>query len=132
MQKVCIDTNAYSQLLKGSSQLQETLEQAHVVCISVVCIGELLAGFKLGSKEKENKILLEKFISQPTVEVLEVTSETAEFYAEVFAQLRKNGTPIPLNDVWIAAHTFQSGSVLLTLDKHFAKIPGLRIWSPTQ
>jgi tRNA(fMet)-specific endonuclease VapC len=128
MKKVCIDTNIYSALLKGSKEIQETLEQARVIYLSTVCIGELLAGFKLGTKEIENKQLLQKFIDQPTVKVVSISQETTEVYADVFYNLRNNGTPIPLNDVWIASHALEHGSVLLTLDKHFLKVAGLRTW----
>lgn len=128
MEKVCLDTNAYSALLRGSVEIKEVLEQATAIYLSTICIGELIAGFCLGSKETKNRQLLNDFINQPSVEVIQVSQESAEFFAKVFAQLKINGTPLPINDVWIAAHAQEYGAVLLTYDKHFLKIPGLTVW----
>jgi len=104
------------------------LAQADTVHMSVVVLGELVAGFKSGSEEKRNKELLERFLLKPTVSVLEATMETAEIFGFIMASLRKSGTPIPINAVWIAAHCLETGSLLITYDTHFAQIPGLRVW----
>jgi tRNA(fMet)-specific endonuclease VapC len=128
MNKIFLDTNAYSALLRGSIEVKNALEQANQVFLSTICIGELLAGFRLGSKEKTNRQILQDFLDQPTVSVAPVTRESAEFFAENFAQLKNNGTPLPINDVWIASLTQEHGATLVTYDKHFKKMPGLRLW----
>jgi tRNA(fMet)-specific endonuclease VapC len=96
--------------------------------MSVFVLGELFAGFKAGSKEKDNRQLLERFLLKPTVSVLEATTETADVFGLIMASLRKSGTPTPIDDVWIAAHALETGSILVTYDDHFALIPGLRLW----
>lgn len=73
-------------------------------------------------------MLLEKFLSQPNVHMPDITRETAEAWKTIRLVLRKNGTPIPINDVWIAAQAMETGSVLVTYDDHFAAVPGLRTW----
>ncbi len=128
MKKILLDTNAYSALMIGHSAVLEEIESSHQVIMSPICIGELLAGFIKGSKEAKNRSILAKFLQQPTVSVPSITAETAEWYANIFAILQKNGTPIPINDVWIAAQSQELGAKLITLDQHFQHIPGLRLW----
>ena len=106
----------------------EILGRADRVYMSIFVVAELNVGFKGGSKEPQNKNLLEQFISRPTVRTVPATRETAEVFAEIKHALREAGTPLPINDVWIAAHTVETGSVLVTFDAHFSKIPGLRVW----
>jgi tRNA(fMet)-specific endonuclease VapC len=128
MKKVLIDTSAYSHLLRGSAEVSDTLAHADLVYVSVFVLGELHAGFKDGSKEAVNKALLERFLHRPTVQILAATRETAEVFAAIKSTLRQAGTPLPLNDVWIAAHAMETGSVLATFDAHFRTIAGLRLW----
>ncbi len=104
------------------------LARADTVYMSVFVLGELSAGFKAGSKEKGNKQLLERFLLKPTVSVLDATMDTADVFGFIMASLRKSGTPIPINDVWIAAQCLETGSLLVTYDNHFAQIPGLCLW----
>jgi tRNA(fMet)-specific endonuclease VapC len=128
MKKVLLDTNAYVHLLRGDEKVMAYLAQADIVYMSVFVLGELYAGFKAGSKEKNNKQLLQKFLLKPTVTVLEATMETADIFGLLMPSLRKAGTPIPINDVWVAAHALETGAILVTYDDHFALIPGLRLW----
>ena len=128
MKKVLLDTSGYSRLLKGDKIIQAEIEEASVIYFSVIVVGELLAAFKNGLHETKNKQLLEKFTSKSSVVVISVTEETADIYAQVVHLLKKQGTPIPVNDVWIAAHTIETGAKLITPDGHFSKIPGIRIW----
>lgn len=129
MKRITIDTNAYRRLLEGEDpELLQIINRAHRVFLSVIVLGELIAGFKGGTKEKENKDMLEQFLLEPTVETLHVRDETAEIYGEVKNELLKKGTPIPTNDLWIASQVVETASVLITYDRHFIKISGLRIW----
>ena len=70
----------------------------------------------------------EKRVNLTTETILEATIETADVFGLIMASLRKSGKPIPINDVWIAAHDLETGSILVTYDDHFALIPGLRLW----
>lgn len=128
MKKVLLDTSGYSKLLKGDKIVQDEIEEASIIYFSVIVVGELLAAFKNGMRETKNKQLLEKFTFKPEVCVISVTEETADIYAQIVRFLKKQGTPIPVNDVWIAAHTIETGAKLITYDGHFSKIPGIRIW----
>ncbi|MCB0558630.1 MAG: type II toxin-antitoxin system VapC family toxin [Lewinellaceae bacterium] len=128
MSKILLDTNAYSHFLLGDKRVLESLAGADLVYISIFVLGELYYGYLLGNKEKENRQKLNTFLDKPSVFLLNATQETSEFFAIIKKQLKENGTPIPLNDVWIAAHTMEMGAELITYDKHFQYVPGLRIW----
>jgi tRNA(fMet)-specific endonuclease VapC len=128
MKKILLDTSAYSRLLSGDENVLNSLSYANIIYMSVIVLGELYSGFKGGKKETWNKELIQKFIDKPTVSILDVTVETSEIFAEIKNALKKSGNPVPINDIWIASHSVQTGSVLITFDAHFIKIPGLRIW----
>jgi tRNA(fMet)-specific endonuclease VapC len=128
MRAVLLDTNAYIRFLAGDDKVLTCLAQASRVCMSVFVLGELLAGFRAGSKEKQNRHILDRFLAKPGVVVLEATRETAEYFGLIKAALKRSGQPIPLNDIWIAGHALETGAVLVTYDTHFAAVPGLRTW----
>ena len=128
MKKILLDTSAYSHLRCGSEEVLDALSHADVVYLSVFVLGELYAGFKGGSKEGTNRELLERFLKRATVRILIATKETAEVFAEIKHTLKQAGTPLPLDDIWIAAHAIETGSVLVTFDSHFSKVCGLRLW----
>lgn len=129
MRKVLLDTSAYSRLMAGDRSVFDVLSDADTVFMSVIVLGELFAGFSGGSRERENKEVLGRFLTKPTVKMLPATMETAEVFGFVKNKLRIAGTPIPINDVWIAAHAVETGSMLVTFDEHFRHVPGLRSWN---
>jgi len=127
MKKILPDTSAYSELMRGNKQIAELTNKADAVYLSVFVLAELLSGFKGGSMERRNLEILERFRSKPTVEIIEGTTETAEIFSEIMYKLKSAGTPIPIKDIWIASNCIETGSVLVTGDKHFGLISGLRI-----
>ena len=128
MRAVLLDTNAYAKYLRGDPAVLDALARAGLVYMSVIVLGELFAGFRNGSMEKVNRQILESFLGKPAVRVLEATRETADYFGLIKSALKKAGRSIPLNDVWIAAHALETGSVLVTYDIHFKDVPGLRVW----
>ena len=124
---VLIDTSAYSALQKGNSAVLDVLRRSETVAVSVIVLGELYSGFRAGARWAENTTRLAQFLSKPSVRVVQATEETALRYAEVDAYLRKQGRPIPRNDVWIAAVAMEHGLQVLTTDEHFRQIPLLLI-----
>lgn len=127
MKALLLDTNAVSAFFRGDQHILACVSNAEQVYLSTIVLGELLAGFRLGSQFERNRALLDTFMACSTVEPLPVTTETADYYGRLFLALRKKGKPIPVNDLWIAAQTMECGAVLITFDQHFAAIPGLRI-----
>ncbi len=127
MSSILLDTNAYTALLMGDKEVLSHVVTAETVFMSVFVLGELYAGFKGGTKEKANRKTLSEFLKKPTVKKLFATTETAEYFGQIKHQLRKSSTPLPINDVWIAAHAMQTGSALITFDRHFEKVHGVRL-----
>ena len=95
--------------------------------VSVTVLGELLAGFADGSRQSENRSELTRFLASPRVTIANSSAATADFYALIYAALRRQGQPIPTNDLWIAASCLEHGTALLTLDEHFQHVGGLRV-----
>jgi len=128
MKNLLLDTNAYVRLLSGDERVLAALGDAEIVHLSAIVMGELFSGFRGGTRYQENKSQLALFLSKPTVQELHVTAETAEIFGQIKDELKKAGNPIPLNDVWIASHAIETGSVVVSFDEHFRKVPGLRLW----
>ena len=78
-----------------------------------------------GTRLEENIEDLNRFLSHESVETIQIGAITADRYARIATQLKRQGTPIPTNDIWIAAQTFEHGAELITMDRHFEKISGL-------
>jgi tRNA(fMet)-specific endonuclease VapC len=123
MSHILLDTSAYSAYTGGHPDLQEPVRHASMVHLSVVAVGELLAGFLKGGRRRQNEMRLREFAAEPRVRVLHVDDETAVRYAAIRDYLRRQGTLVPVNDVWIAATAAQYGLRLLTLDAHFLQMP---------
>jgi tRNA(fMet)-specific endonuclease VapC len=125
MKRVLLDTNAYVAFKRGAREIVEVLQLADEVVVSTVVLGELLAGFASGEREASNREELAQFLGAGRVSVVTVDESTADYYARVFALLRRKGRLIPVNDLWIAATALQHGLLLVTLDQHFEAIEGL-------
>jgi tRNA(fMet)-specific endonuclease VapC len=121
--RVLLDTSAYSALFRGDEQVKVILQEAEEVALSPVILGELLGGFGAGSFEQRNRELLKEFLSTPRVHLYPIDAQTSERYAAVWLHLRQQGTPIPTNDLWIAATAMQHGLAILTADRHYEKVP---------
>lgn len=132
MRKALLDTSAYAALLGGDERVLEALADTSQVFMSIFVLGELWAGFRGGRKERENCGRLEAFLAKPSVSVLDATRDTAEIFGRIKDGLRRVGKPIPINDVWIAAHAMEHGAEVITLDRHFSIIPGLLLWNGMQ
>jgi tRNA(fMet)-specific endonuclease VapC len=120
--RIFLDTSAYSAFKRGHPQLRHRLREASQIQLNPVVLGELRAGFLKGLRQADNLADLAQFLASPRVDVVAVDDETAVRYAVILDSLRRAGTPIPTNDIWIAASTMQLGSVLVTTDPHFRAI----------
>jgi tRNA(fMet)-specific endonuclease VapC len=123
--KILLDTNAYSAFRRGRPEVIEHVRRSEEILLSAVVVGELLFGFRNGSRYEENVRALQDFIGDPNVRLLPVTWATADFFGRISASLRKKGRPIPTNDIWIAAHAMEADADLLSSDPHFEGIDDL-------
>lgn len=123
MTRIMLDTSGYSTFLRGDRELEHTLRTVDEICVNPIVLGELLGGFTQGKHESKNRRELRDFLSSPRVNILAIDEETSERYAVILKALRDRGTPIPTNDIWIAASAMQYGLRIITTDSHFNNVP---------
>ena len=123
--RVALDTNRLTDLFQGDAELADRLGECDEVWIPLVVLAEIKAGFYGGSQQHRNETLLQSFLAKPTVGILLPARGTAEHYARLFVQLKRAGTPIPDNDLWIAALALEHDLQLITRDNHFKNVPQL-------
>ncbi len=122
VRRLVLDTSAYGHLRAGHETVLDMVAAAEVVLLPVTVIGELEAGFELGSRARENRIILAEFLAEPFVSVLPTTPQVARRYGQIFARLRQAGTPVSVNDIWIAASAVDCGGHVATFDRDFQRI----------
>jgi len=123
---LALDTSGYALFDAGFAPAVAAMERATQLAIPSIALGELLSGFRKGSRMGRNVARLNQFVETFDVEWLEVTPAVAQRYAQVHDQLRRRGTPIPTNDLWIAACCLAAAATLLTSDPHFQRVEDLR------
>ena len=126
--RLLLDTNAYAALMRDHPRAANRVRRAEQVLISAVVAGELIFGFRNGSRYEKNMEDFEAFLDNPYVEFLPVSMITADRFGRIAVSLRRKGVPLPTNDIWIAAHAIESGAELLSSDRHFEAIDGL-VWT---
>ena len=129
--RLLLDSNAYSLLMRGDQQVAELVREAEEVLLSAVVVGELMYGFRRGSRFERNIAQLRSLLDSPYVSFVDVSRVTADRYSRIAASLRAKGRPIPTNDVWIAAHAMETGADLLSADQHFEHVDGI-VWTQLQ
>ncbi len=122
MSRILLDTSALSAFFRGHAGIVEATRAADRIAVSPIVLGELNTGFRGGGRLQRNRELLSKFLQSPRVRTLNLDAETAERYAQIYDSLRRAGTPIPTNDIWIAASAMQFGLLLVTTDGHFERV----------
>lgn len=123
--RLVFDTSAYSHFRAGHPDVLDWLAKAPVVVVPTIVIGELEAAFDAGLRTRENRARLAEFLEEPFVTVAPVSAAVARHYGRIVGELRRAGTPIPTNDVWIAATTADCGGTVLTFDRHFERVASL-------
>ena len=117
--RLALDTNRYTDLSRGDGFVVNLIATVDEIWLPFVVLGELRAGFAARSQEARNEAVLRRFLLKPGVGILYADEQTTHHYANVYRQLRKQGTPIPTNDMWIAALALQHSLVLCARDAHF-------------
>lgn len=123
--EIAIDTNRYRDFVSGVTDAVAVFRAAPRICVPFVVVAELRAGFAAGTRGEENQRTFEQFLRRPRVDVIMPTLDTTHHYAYLLRQLRVAGTPIPTNDLWIAAIVVQHGLTLFSRDAHFDALPQL-------
>lgn len=125
--RILLDTNAYVALRRGHPGAAESVAQAEEIVLSSIVAGELLDGFRNGTRTEKNLADFRRFLDNPHVSGAAVTLETADRFARIMNAQRKKGRPLPTNDIWIAAQAMETGADLLSFDRHFGEIDGI-VW----
>ena len=121
--RLALDTNRYTDLMRGSVDAVRVVAAASAVYLPFAVVSELHIGFRRGSRRAANEAQLRSFTARPDVHVQYADARTVEVYADLWCHLLDNGTPLPMNDVWIASLAVQHGLPLYTRDKHFDRLP---------
>lgn len=128
MRRVMLDTNAYAALLAGDVVVLDALASATEVLMPLFVVGELEAGFRGGMRYAENAAILQRFLNRQKVREVASGHETARIYGDVKDALKRAGTPIPANDLWIASSAIEHAATLITYDRHFTAVRHLKLW----
>ncbi len=125
--RALLDTNAYSALKRGHDGVASLVRRSDEILFSTVVAGELLYGFRNGTKFASNRRDLDAFLASPFVTLVPVSLTTADRFSRIVIGLRAKGKPIPTNDIWIAAQAMETGAELVSLDHHFEWVDGLAL-----
>ena len=120
---ILIDTNRYRDFCDGNPEAVKVIQSVRSISIPFVVLAELRAGFLCGTLARKNAQTLTRFLNSDRVRIVYPSDETTHHFAHVFAQLRLQGTPIPVNDMWIAALAIQHDLILFSRDRHFDALP---------
>ncbi len=120
-----IDTNRYRDFCEGESTAVDIVQRARTLSLPFVVLAELRAGFLCGTLARRNEQSLVRFLNSERVRLLFPDENTTHHFARLFAQLRLQGTPIPIHDIWIAALAIQHDLLLFSRDAHFDVLPQL-------
>ena len=123
--KLAIDTSRYRDFCAAVPDVVDRFQLAQHIYLPFVVLAELRAGFLCGTRARANESVLNRFLNRPRVSVLYPTEPTTGHYAQLFFQLRRQGTPIPTNDIWIAALVAEHNLTLFSRDHHFDHLPQL-------
>jgi len=125
-----LDTNAYVAFRQGNKRVLDLISASDGVQMSTIVLGELIYGFRNGSRYETNVESLRSFLAEPEVTVLPVSLTTADNYGSISAGLKARGSPIPTNDIWIAAHAMEFGAPVVSFDGHFRSVDGIELIDP--
>lgn len=125
---VALDTNRYCDFCEGAEDAVGVMRAAERILMPFPVVAELRAGFACGNLARQNERVLNQFLNRPRVAILFPDEQTLFHYVRLYTQLRSQGTPIPTNDLWIAALVQQHNVPLYSRDRHFDALPQLPRW----
>ena len=128
MNSAVIDTNILIDCFQRERGAVDAMSDYDRILVCPAVLGEFKAGIDISTKRgKKAKRLLDEFLDDPAVAVIPCTDETADYYARIYKALKATGTPLPTNDIWIAASALEHGASVISGDSHFSFVPMLKI-----
>ena len=125
MNTLILDTNAYSAFGRGDRDAIKLISAMDLIWMPAMVLGELRSGFAMGKQSVVNELALQSFLSSTRVSVASITAVTSLHYANIYQTLKKKGSPIPSNDLWIAACCRELNEPLYSFDAHFGAVEGV-------
>jgi len=125
--RYALDTNAVSALLEGDASLTKLLEGETRFALPIIVIGEYRYGLLRSRHRRQLDAMVDELVA--AADILSVGLQTTLVYAQVRERLRARGRPLPENDVWLAALCIEAGVDLVTRDRDFDHVEGLRVVS---
>ena len=123
--RLLIDTNRFIDFCKGDESVVDTFERAALLVIPFIVLAEISAGAQMTKRGDAQVRVLNSLLNEQGVRDVHSTRATAHHYGAIYAKLRRNGTPVPTNDIWIAALALEHGLILYTRNAHFQHIPSV-------
>ena len=120
-----LDTSAYVGFKRNVEEVVEIIVSAESILFSPIVLGELMFGFRNGNRFKKNMDDINNFLQHEVVDIIQIGKITSDRYSRIASHLKSQGTPIPSNDIWIAAQAMEHGVELITSDRHFENITSL-------
>ena len=120
-----LDTNIIVDLFQGNEKTRHQIEEVKETIISVITLGELYYGAE--NSQRKEKHLKELIKFNKICKVIEIDNQIAKRYGMIKKELKKIGKPIPENDIWIAATTIEHKLTIITKDRHFSLIDGIKL-----
>lgn len=127
MNTIVLDTNTYTAFLKSDNIVVQYIREADQIIMPYIVLGELYYGFFKGRKSDENLKVLDNFLRSPRVKIVHSDSDICVVFGEIAAELTAIGKPMQQDDIWIAAICKKINAPLLTYDRGFSNIIGLRL-----
>ena len=122
--KTCLDSSVVIRHFRGESSVTGKIKALEAPCLASFAYAELIYGARLAREPEASRRKLDELVARCALVFPDAA--TLETYADLKVQLRAQGTPIPENDLWIAALCVQHDLQLAFRDKHFDFIPGLK------
>ncbi|QNL50596.1 type II toxin-antitoxin system VapC family toxin [Olivibacter sp. SDN3] len=123
--KIILDTNIIIDLFRGNSQILNLLDTLERIDLPYVVLAELLLGAYRSSNREKHLSQIKGFLKK--CKIIHSDTDTANIYALIKTELLKKGKPIPENDIWIAAIAQRHNLTLVTRDKHFKEVSGIKV-----
>ena len=128
MSSAVVDTNVLIAFLEKGSQIAQTLGRFDKLLVPAAVDAEFRAGLDLTTNSgRRHAQILEDFLNDPSVTYVPADRAESLKYAMLYRVLKKQGTPIPINDIWIAASALVHNVPLCTFDRHFRHVPLLEV-----
>ena len=122
--RLILDTNALSAAAEEHPGVMVVLADVQQLALPVVVIGEYRYGIAQSRHRARYRRWLDSLINDCSV--LDINEQSTHHYAAINVELRQAGKPIPTNDLWVAALCRQHDLPLLSRDRHFDVVSGIR------